>query len=539
MRFRYCRTPFLLLVALAATIATTARGVQSVNLAWDPSPSSDVAGYLVQFGTESGNYTQSVDVGSVSAATVPGLTDGTNYYFAVSAYDSNATTSDPSNEVAYLTSGTPPLPTPTPTSTPTPTPAPTATPPPTPVPTPAPGGIPTIAINTNQVTAGETVQVTVTNGSGSPFDFVGVVNGTNGLMLDWLYLNNAQTPPLTGVSSATLTFVLPTAGQYEFVFSSNNAIVGTSSIVNVIASAPTPTPAPTAPPQPTPIPPPVPTPAPAPTPPPAPTPAIVPTPAPTPVPSSFANVSTRGIVQTGDNVMIGGLIITGNEPKRVLVRAIGPSLADYGVVGALSDPVLTLHDSTGAVIASNDSWRENEADVLATGRAPTSDAEAAIVTTLAPGAYTAIVSGAHFSQGVALIEMYALGQEDSQIANISTRGRVLTGDSVMIGGFIIDGDLPATVVVRALGPSLAPYGVKGWLSDPTLELYNSSGTRVFSNDNWAAEQGDQIAATSLAPKDPRESAIVATLQPGAYTAIVRGARNSIGVALVEVYYVGQ
>ena len=257
------------------------------------------------------------------------------------------------------------------------------------------------------------------------------------------------------------------------------------------------------------------------------------------MPTTLLNVSTRGTVLAGDNVMIGGVIISGTTPKRVIVRALGPSLAAAGVIGALPDPVLRLHDSTGAVIATNDNWRTNEGAVAATGFAPAHDADAAIVTTLAPGAYTAIISGAYGHQGVALFELYDLDPGNSRIANISTRARVGTGDSVMIGGFIVGGDQPGQVVVRALGPSLAAAGVAGALYDPVLELYNSAGTRIFLNDNWQAEQADQIAATSLAPNDPRESAMIATLPPGAYTVIVRGSWGLTGVALIEAYYVGR
>jgi hypothetical protein len=199
--------------------------------------------------------------------------------------------------------------------------------------------------------------------------------------------------------------------------------------------------------------------------------------------------------------------------------------------------MLTLHDSTGAMIASNDDWRADAAAIESTGLAPSADAESAILTTLSPGTYTAIVSGVGGTQGIALFELYDVDHGSARIANISTRSRVTTGASVMIGGFIVGGEQPARVVVRALGPSLAAAGVNGVLSDPVLELYNSSGSRLFANDDWQAEQQAQIAATALAPSDPRESAIMATLAPGAYTAIVRGANGVTGVALVEVYYV--
>ncbi|MFL6594945.1 MAG: fibronectin type III domain-containing protein [Chthoniobacterales bacterium] len=491
--------------------------MQSVSLAWNPSPDADVIGYRVELGTASGIYTQSVDVQNVTTATVSSLTDGTTYYFAVTAYNSSYGESVASNEVVYLTPGLPPSPTPTPT--------PTATPPPTATPTPAPGGNPSIAVSTTQVTTGGSVQVTVTNGSGSRFDYI-ALNDRAGSSIDYLYLNGGKAPPASGVPSATVTFTLQDPGQYTFVFASNNLIVATSGLVNVGgAPAPTPTPVPGATPTPTATP--------------LPTATPVPTPVPPPIPSTFVNVSTRASVQTGDNVLIGGLIISGTERKRVLLRTMGPTLSTVGVAGAMRDPQMSLHDSTGARIAFNDNWRSAQAEVEATGLAPSDDAEAAIVTTLAPGAYTAILSGVGGTSGVALFELYDLDHGNSRIANISTRSKVGTGDSVMIGGFIVGGEQPAQVVVRALGPSLTSAGVAGALADPVLELYNSSGSRIFANDNWSAEQAEQIAATSLAPSDPRESAIVATLAPGAYTAIVRGAQNLTGVALVEVYYVGQ
>ena len=200
-------------------------------------------------------------------------------------------------------------------------------------------------------------------------------------------------------------------------------------------------------------------------------------------------------------MLIGGVIIAGETPKRVVLRAIGPSLAAAGVSGVLPDPMLSLHDSTGATIAFNDNWRTGTGDIAATGLAPSDDLEAAIVTTLAPGAYTAVVSGVGGGTGIALFEIYDVERANSRIANISTRGRVETGDNVMIGGFILGGDQPSQVVVRALGPSLTAHGIAGALANPTLELYNNHGTRIYANDDWRSDQGAQISAVSLAPSD--------------------------------------
>ena len=251
-------------------------------------------------------------------------------------------------------------------------------------------------------------------------------------------------------------------------------------------------------------------------------------------PHSLLNVSTRTFVQTGDNVEIGGFIIHGGQPKKVVLRAIGPSLAAYGLP-AVTDPVLDLHDSTGAIVVTNDNWNSHRADVLATGLAPSDEHEAVIVTTLVPGNYTAVLKGLNGATGTALFELYDVDPTNSTIANISTRSNVQTGDNVMIGGFIIGGDQPTKVIVRAIGPSLTQFGVSGALLDPVLELHDGSGNLVTQNDDWRSDQEQAITDSGLAPSDDRESAILTTLAPGGYTAIVRGKNNTTGVALVEVY----
>jgi hypothetical protein len=253
-----------------------------------------------------------------------------------------------------------------------------------------------------------------------------------------------------------------------------------------------------------------------------------------PPPHTFLNISTRTFVQTGDNVEIGGFIINGDQPKKVVLRAIGPSLAAYGLP-AVTDPVLDLHDSTGAIVVTNDNWNSHRADVLATGLAPSDEHEAVIVTTLAPGNYTAILHGLNGATGTALFELYDVDPTNSTIANISTRSNVQTGDNVMIGGFIIGGDQPTKVIVRAIGPSLTQSGIGDALLDPVLELHDGSGNLVTQNDDWRSDQEQAITDSGLAPSDDRESAILTTLAPGGYTAIVRGKNNTTGVALVEVY----
>ncbi|MBA3830871.1 MAG: hypothetical protein H0X34_03045 [Chthoniobacterales bacterium] len=251
------------------------------------------------------------------------------------------------------------------------------------------------------------------------------------------------------------------------------------------------------------------------------------------------NISTRLKVLAGDNVLIGGFIVTGSESKKVILRAIGPSLTKAGVTGALADPVLELHKPDGTVV-TNDNWKgTQEAAIIATGVAPTNDLESAIVATLAPGNYTAVVHGKNNGTGIGLVEAFDLNQAaSSELANISTRGFVDTGDNVMIGGFIIGGGTAgtnATVLVRAIGPSLTKAGVAGALQDPKLELHDANGNLLKSNDNWKSTQKAAIIASGVPPSNDKESAIIDTLAPGNYTAIVRGKSSTTGVALVEVY----
>ena len=252
-----------------------------------------------------------------------------------------------------------------------------------------------------------------------------------------------------------------------------------------------------------------------------------------PATGDLVNIATRMNVGSGENVMIAGFIITGTGSKKVLIRGLGPELADLGIAGALADPTLELHEPNGTVV-SNDNWKDTQqAAIIATKLAPTHDSESAIVATLAPGSYTAILAGKSSSTGVGLVEVYDL-DGNSTVANIATRGIVQSGDNVLIGGVIVGGSEPAKVLLRATGPSLTPLGVKGALQDPLLELHDANGS-VITNDDWRATQEADIIATNLAPTNPRESAILATLVPGSYTAIVRGKDGGTGVALVEAY----
>jgi len=273
---------------------------------------------------------------------------------------------------------------------------------------------------------------------------------------------------------------------------------------------------------------------------PAPTPTPTPTPAPTPSSSHLANISTRLNVGVDDDVLIGGFIVRGPEPKKMILRAIGPSLIGAGVIGAMANPTLELHDSTGATIAMNDNWQTSAqaSEISASGLAPTNPLESAIVATLQPGNYTAIVRGVNNTTGIALVEGYELDSTATRLVNVSTRGRVGVRDEVLIGGLIVTGGDSKTVIVRALGPSLGTgaHPLAGALVNPVLELHDGSGNLLSSNDDWVnSPQHSAIVASGLAPPNSLESAILTTLSPGNYTAIVRGANTTTGLGLVEVY----
>lgn len=249
------------------------------------------------------------------------------------------------------------------------------------------------------------------------------------------------------------------------------------------------------------------------------------------------NISTRLRVLTGNNALIGGFIITGTEAKTVIVRGIGPSLNNFGVPGALQDPTLELFDASGSSLANNNDWRDTQQNSIEqSGLAPGNDHEAAIIATLAPGAYTVVERGRGDTTGVALVEVYDLSPaSDSRLGNISTRGFVDSGDNVMIGGFIVGAGNGGRIGVRAIGPSLAQAGISNFLPDPTVELRDSDGALLRSNDNWRENQQVAIAGTGLSPQDDVEAAITTALPAGAYTVVVSGKQGATGVALVEVY----
>jgi hypothetical protein len=263
-----------------------------------------------------------------------------------------------------------------------------------------------------------------------------------------------------------------------------------------------------------------------------------PTPSPPGTSSRLVNLSTRMQVGLTDEVLIGGFIIQGDQLKKVVLRAIGPSLAASGVSGALQDPQLELHDASGALLESNDNWQDSLAasEIAADQLAPSDPRESAIVTRLGPGNYTAIVSGVNNTTGIALVENYTLDTSATHAANISTRGRIGAGDGALIGGFIVGGESSKNILIRGLGPSLGAAGISGAVANPLIELHDGTGQIVSSNDNWnTGGQASEIMATGIPPDDPRESALIATVAPGAYTAVMRGAGGGEGLALIEIY----
>ncbi|HEV2843107.1 MAG TPA: DUF11 domain-containing protein [Chthoniobacterales bacterium] len=485
----------------------------------------------------------------------------------------------PSPDGGATPTPTPATPTPTP-ATPTPTPA-TPTPPPTtptpPPATPTPTATPTpftvdLALTKSDspdpVQAGSNLTYTITISNLSPRA------AFNAIMTDTLpagvtfvsatpsqgFCTGASTvtchlDSIVGQTTATVTLVVtPTAAgtlsntatvsttSQEFNLSNNSdtemTTVNPASTPTPPPATPTPTPATPTPPPATPTPPPA-----TPTPPPAtPTPPAA-TPTPTPIPASQAiNLSTRMFIQTGDNVGVGGFIITGSVPKHVLIRAIGPSLTGVGVSNALADPILELHGPESFVTTTDNNWQDDpiqKALIEATGIPPTHNLEAAIEARLAPGAYTAVVRGNNNGTGVGLIEIYDLNPgAGSRLGNISTRAFVSTGDNIVIAGFMLGANsAPDRVIVRGIGPSLAALGVPNALANPTLELRDGNGAMVMENNDWQdnAAQAVELSAAGLAPTSPLESGIAATLPPGLYTALLAGQNNGAGVGLVEVY----
>jgi hypothetical protein len=254
--------------------------------------------------------------------------------------------------------------------------------------------------------------------------------------------------------------------------------------------------------------------------------------------SALANLATRVQIGTGNSVGIAGFIVTGNTAKQVVVRGLGPSLETVGVQGPLSDPALDLYDASGNLLATNNDWQQTQAQALRDANlAPSYDLESAILATLVPGAYTAILRGTANATGIGLVEVYDLqSSASSKLGNMSTRGLVGSGQNAMIGGTIVTGPDAARVLFRALGPSLVAAGISNPVADPQLDLFNSNGARISSNNNWNDSEPAAIAGTGLAPANDLESAIIADLAPGNYTAVVNSVTGAAGVALVEAYH---
>jgi plastocyanin len=357
-------------------------------------------------------------------------------------------------------------------------------------------------------------------------------------------VNTTYTWGGSGLVADVQAWISNSAGNFGWVIRGNEVDTGTANRFNsgenssnppqlsvtYQFTAPTPTPSPTVTPTPTPTP--------------SATPSPTPTATATVTPGTLANISTRLRVLTDNNVLIGGLIATGTGNMRVILRAIGPSLSDLGVPGALANPTLELFQGS-TLLMSNDDWQNSsqQAEIAASGFAPGNSLESAIIWPLVPGqGYTAIVRGKNGTTGVGVVEAYDLDHTpSSRLANISARGFVDIGNNVMIAGVIVGpgNGTSARILARALGPSLADLGVPGALADTTLDLVNSSGTVIRSNNNWKDDplQRSAIEAAGLAPGHDEEGALVETVAPGAYTAIVRGNGGTTGVGLVEVYHI--
>ena len=257
-------------------------------------------------------------------------------------------------------------------------------------------------------------------------------------------------------------------------------------------------------------------------------------------PGRLIQLSTRMQVGTGDNALIGGFIMQGAAAKRLMIRGIGPS---SGLPGALADPVLELRNQAGGLVASNNNWGDapNRQDMIDSGVAPTSDSESGILVVVPSDTnnafYTAIVRGVNNTTGLGLVEVYDLDSgPGSTLLNISTRGQVNVDPEALIGGFFVGGTESKTILVRAIGPSLTPFGVPNALTDPTLEFFNDQGTKLDENNDWETSANKaQIQSSGLAPTNSKESAVLQTLPAGPYTAVVRGANSGTGIGSVEVY----
>jgi hypothetical protein len=260
------------------------------------------------------------------------------------------------------------------------------------------------------------------------------------------------------------------------------------------------------------------------------------------------NVSTRLPVGTDDNVLIEGFIVQGpaGSTKKIIVRAIGPSLLPFGITDALANPTLEIQDGNHVTIATNDNWRttqiggiitaDQSQEIASSGATPNNELESAIIANLAPGSYTAVVTGSGRTVGTGVVDAYDLSAASpARLANVATRGLIQPGDQLMIAGFIVQNG-PVQAVIRAIGPSLTPFGITNALPDTTLQIKNENGTIVMENDDWQTNQKQELENTGLQPSHPLEAAVVVTLPPGQYSAQVRGKPESTGVGVVQVYF---
>jgi uncharacterized repeat protein (TIGR01451 family) len=439
--------------------------------------------------------------------------------------------------------GVAPTPTPSPTATVPPTPTPT---PPIPTPTPSATASPTpsegphsdigvnIADSPDPVVVGQNLTYTITVFSSGPssasnvmmsdglpagVNFVSVTPSQGSCSGTTSITCNLGTLPASSSATVTLVVTPTVAGPLNNTASAQASVVDPNPANNFFTATTTVLPAGTTP-----------------TPPPAtPTPTAAPTPA-----AQAVNLSTRMHVLIGDNAGIAGFIIAGSAPKHLLLRAIGPSIT--AVPGRLADPVLELHGPGAFATITNDNWKDDPAQqiaITATGLAPANDLESAIDATLNPGVYTAVVRGKNNTAGVGLVEVYDLSPAVlAKLANISTRAFVSTDGDIVIAGFILgnnSGD--DRIVARGIGPSLTAFGITNALANPTLELRDNNGAVLVANNDWQdnAAQAAELTAAGLAPTNPLESGIAATLPPGLYTALLAGQSNGTGVGVVEIY----
>jgi hypothetical protein len=365
---------------------------------------------------------------------------------------------------------------------------------------------------------------------------IGVYQSTNG-GANWAILNPGNTLPVVPV--------------FDMAFQEQLGVGNPNRILRIgthgrgvweiqIGNAPTPTPTPS------------PSSTPSGTPGPTTTPTPTATPTATPIPAGIvANVSTRLPVGTNENVLIEGFIVQGpaGSTKQMMVRAIGPSLAAFGITDALANPTLEIHDSSGGTVATNDNWKTTQIGGLITGDqsaqisasqlAPTNDLESAIIANLAPGNYTAVVGGSGNTIGTGVVDAYDLSAASpAKLANIATRGFIQPGDKLMIAGFIIQ-TAPVKAVIRAIGPSLSAFGITNALPDTTLQLRDANGVIVRENDDWRTDQQQELITTGLQPSNDLEAALVQTIAPGQYTAQVRGKNQSSGIGVVQVYFLDE